>query len=128
MISTRRTLSAIIFFCAALALFGTPNWANQHAVARSAPPTPYAATVTLKNFSFTPKVLRVKAGTAVTWKSAEGSHTVTADDGSFRSPTLNAGQTYSFTFAKPGTYRYYCSFHGSAGGHDMAGSVIVAKN
>ena len=127
MISGRRTLFAMIFLSVTLALVGTAGWSNQHAAAMSAP-FAAPATVTLRNFSFTPKVLRVKAGTAVTWRSAEGSHTVTADDGSFRSPTLNAGQSYSFTFAKPGTFRYYCSFHGSAGGHDMAGSVIVTKN
>jgi plastocyanin len=84
-------------------------------------------TVTISNFQFTPKVVRIKAGGSVTWQIKEGTHTVNADDGSFSSPTLSAGQKFSYQFAKPGSYRYYCSFHGSKGGHDMAGTVIVSK-
>lgn len=86
-----------------------------------------AASVTIKNFEFEPKQLTVKAGTTVTWTNTAGSHTVTADNGSFESPTLSNGQTYSRKFSKPGTYRYYCSFHGAKGGSDMAGVVIVKR-
>ena len=92
------------------------------------PAAPLAgATVTISNFQFTPKVVRIKAGSEVTWQVKEGSHTVSADDGAFTSPTLSAGKKFSYTFSKPGTYRYYCSFHGSKGGHDMAGTVIVTR-
>jgi len=83
-------------------------------------------TVTITNFTFTPKVVRVKAGTEVTWQVKEGTHTVTADNGSFESPALSAGKSFTHKFATAGTYRYYCSFHGSKGGHDMAGTVVVA--
>ena len=31
--------------------------------------------------------------------------------GLFDSGTLNPGQTFSFTFAKPGTYFYECTIH-----------------
>jgi plastocyanin len=94
----------------------------------AAAPAPAAgATVSISNFQFAPKVVRIKAGDEVTWQAREGSHTVTADNGSFESPTLSAGKSFSHKFATPGTYRYYCSFHGSAGGHDMAGTVIVSK-
>lgn len=86
-----------------------------------------ASTVTISNFQFTPKVVRIKAGSEVTWQVKEGAHTVTSDDGAFTSPTMSAGQKFSHTFSKPGTYRYYCSFHGSKGGHDMAGTVIVTR-
>ena len=92
-------------------------------------PTPVAvaATVTISNFQFGPKVVRIKAGGEVTWQVKEGTHTVTADDSSFESPAMSAGQKFSHTFAKAGTYRYYCSFHGSKGGHDMAGTVTVGR-
>lgn len=83
------------------------------------------AGVTIRNFEFQPKTLTVKPGTIVTWTNDAGSHTVVADDGSFSSPTLSAGQTFSHRFARRGTYRYYCSFHGGAGGKDMAGTVVV---
>lgn len=84
-------------------------------------------TVTISNFTFAPKVVRVKAGTEVTWQVKEGTHTVNADNGSFESPTLSAGKSFTHSFATAGTYRYYCSFHGSKGGHDMSGTVVVTK-
>ena len=92
-------------------------------------PAPVAAgaTVSISNFQFGPKVVRIKSGAEVTWTVKEGTHTVTADNGGFESPTLSAGKTFSHKFSKPGTYRYYCSFHGSKGGHDMAGTVIVTR-
>lgn len=83
------------------------------------------AGVNIKNFEFRPKSLVVKPGTVVTWTNDAGAHTVVADDGSFSSPTLAAGQTFSHKFTRKGTHRYYCSFHGGAGGHDMAGTVVV---
>ena len=85
------------------------------------------AAVSISNFQFTPKVVRIKSGSEVTWEVKEGTHTVTADDGGFESPALSAGKKFSHTFSTPGTYRYYCSFHGSKGGHDMAGTVIVTR-
>ena len=85
------------------------------------------ATVSISNFQFAPKVVRIKAGSEVTWQVKEGTHTVTADNGGFESPALSAGKTFSHKFSTPGTYRYYCSFHGSKGGHDMAGTIIVTR-
>lgn len=83
------------------------------------------ASVRVKNLEFQPKTITVKPGTTVIWTNDEGSHTIKADNNAFSSPTLTAGQTFSHKFARKGTYRYYCTFHGSAGGHDMAGTVIV---
>lgn len=83
--------------------------------------------VTIANFQFTPATITVKAGSTVTWTNKEGAHTVTADDGSWESPTLKAGQTFSRKFDRPGTHRYYCSFHGGKGGHDMSGVVRVVR-
>jgi plastocyanin len=47
-------------------------------------------------------------------------HTIVADDGSFSSSYLTAGQTYSYTFTKAGTYIYHCGIHKT-----MAGTIIV---
>jgi plastocyanin len=52
---------------------------------------------------------------------------VDADDGSFKSDILKEGDTFEHTFDKPGTYRYYCRFHGEKGGKDMAGKIVVTK-
>jgi plastocyanin len=84
-------------------------------------------TVAIKNFQFMPKNVTVKVGSTVTWLNKEGTHTVTADNGSFQSPNLTADKSYSHKFTKAGTYRYYCSFHGGAGGADMSGTVTVTK-
>ena len=84
-------------------------------------------TVAINNFNFAPKAITVKVGTTVTWDNREGTHTVTADNGSFESPSLNAGRKFSYKFTKPGTYRYYCSFHGGRGGSEMSGVVKVTK-
>jgi plastocyanin len=82
--------------------------------------------VVISNFQFTPKTVTVKAGATVTWNNQAGVHTVTADDNSWASPTLNNGQTFSRRFARPGTYRYHCAFHGSPGG-EMSGVVNVVR-
>jgi len=84
-------------------------------------------TITAKNFSFEPAQVTVKPGTTVEWVDSGGKHTIMADDGSFKSPTLTSGEKFEFKFDKPGTYKYYCSFHGSKGGHDMSGTVTVAE-
>jgi plastocyanin len=82
-------------------------------------------TVTITNFQFSPKTVTVKGGSEVTWEVKEGTHTITSDNGAFESQALSAGQKFTYKFTKPGSYRYYCSFHGSKGGHDMAGTVNV---
>jgi plastocyanin len=86
-----------------------------------------AAKVTITNNKFEPKTVTVKAGSEVIWENKEGTHTVTADDGSWASAGLTAGKTFSHKFDKPGKYPYYCSFHGGKGGHDMAGVVNVTQ-
>jgi plastocyanin len=83
--------------------------------------------VSISNVKFEPKVVRVKAGSSVTWTDKEGTHTVTADNGDFESPSLSTGQSFSHKFDKPGSYRYYCNYHGGKGGEGMSGTVIVTK-
>lgn len=81
--------------------------------------------VTIDNFKFDPKEVKVKAGTTVVWTNSRGRHTVMSEDGSFDSGTLTAGQSYEHKFEKAGVYPYYCMFHGERGGKDMAGMVTV---
>jgi plastocyanin len=57
----------------------------------------------------------VPVGTTVTWTNHDTvPHTVTADDGSFDSGTLQPGQSYTRTFSSAGNYPYHCSIHGAA--------------
>ena len=79
------------------------------------------ATVSIDNFNFSPMTLTVAAGTTVTWTNNDDiPHTVRAVDGSFHSKALDSADSYSFTFAKPGVYSYFCSVHPK-----MVGKVIV---
>ena len=119
-----RWIVATIILLSATAL---ASFVSKSASAVTPAPVSTAGNVTISNFQFAPRVVRVKAGAEVSWQVKEGTHTVTADDGSFESQALSAGQKFSHTFTKAGTYRYYCSFHGSTGGHDMAGTVIVTR-
>ena len=82
-----------------------------------------AAKVEIDNFDFAPMMLKVTVGTTVTWANHDDvPHTVmSADDPvAFRSPALDTDDTFSFTFTKPGTYKYFCSVHPK-----MVGTVVV---
>ena len=71
-----------------------------------------AMAVTIKDYAFTPATLTVPAGTTVTWTNNDPvPHTATASDGSFDSGNLNPGQSFSFTFATPGSFSYVCQYH-----------------
>jgi len=94
---------------------------------KAAPPKAESKTVTIEigNFSFEPKELTIPAGTTVLWINKKGRHSVFADDKSFESPIMAVDDNYSRIFDSPGKIAYYCSIHGSAGGHDMAGTITV---
>ena len=91
------------------------------AVAPSVPAAGAVSAVGIANFSFTPATITVAVGTTVTWANADTTgHTVTADDGSFKSDTLAPGATFNHTFATAGTFTYHCAIHSS-----MKGTVTV---
>ncbi len=83
--------------------------------------------VTITNFKFEPKTLTVPEGTTVTWVNKEGVHTVKSDTDAFISKNLKADDSFSYEFTKAGKYPYHCAFHGSSGGGDMSGVIIVVK-
>jgi plastocyanin len=68
--------------------------------------------VTIKNFDYSPMELDIKPGTTVVWKNLDGEpHTIASTDGMFRSPALDQNDSYSFTFSRPGVFKYICSIH-----------------
>jgi plastocyanin len=68
--------------------------------------------VRIDNFSFTPSTVTVPAGTHVRWINRDDiPHTVVSDDKAFKSKALDTDEQFSFTFSKPGTYKYFCSLH-----------------
>jgi plastocyanin len=88
-----------------------------------------AAVVAGPGNAFTPTIVNVPVGATVTFSNAGGEHDVRWDDGAVApappTPSSNWNVTPSRTFNAPGTYRYYCSVHGAAGGLGMAGTITV---
>ena len=82
-----------------------------------------APAVTIDNFAFAPALVMVAPGTKITWTNKdEEPHTVTSADGgkTFKSDALDTDDKFSFTFDKPGTYKYFCSIH-----PHMVGTIVV---
>jgi plastocyanin len=80
--------------------------------------------VTIAQTGFQPQTINVTAGQTVTWvnrDSSGASHQVVADDGSFTSPTLKQGATFTHTFEDAGTFKYHDGLHPS-----FTGTVQVA--
>ncbi len=84
-------------------------------------PQAASAEVKVDNFSFGPATLTVAVGTTVSWTNRDDiPHTVVSTDKVFKSKVLDTDEKFSFTFAKAGTYPYFCSIHPK-----MTGSVVV---
>ena len=86
-----------------------------------------ASTVKVGDNYFKPGNVEVTAGTKVTWTNkGKILHSVKPNKGSaFGTKALARGKSYSYTFKKPGTYAYYCTFHGSPGS-GQRGVIVVS--
>ena len=90
------------------------------------PPAPGANdkatyTVTIKDFMFTPRDLRVPAGSKVTWiNKDEEPHTVAEVNQAFISKALDTDEGFTFQFKAAGTYKFFCTLHPR-----MTGSITV---
>ena len=86
-----------------------------------------AATIDIASFKFVPESVSVSAGAKVTWVNRDKApHTAqnTGESGpsEFNTGRLNADQSKSVRFRRPGVYRYYCIYH-----RFMRASVTVVK-
>ncbi len=78
-------------------------------------------TVVMKDNYFSPKTITIPKGTRIRWVNrGEVPHTTTSTRGLW-DRTLAPGETYTRTFKRAGTFRYYCVFHSG-----MTGKIIVA--
>jgi plastocyanin len=94
------------------------------------PTSPAIAQVTILNGAaypnstgYSPSTITVVIGVnnTVQWVNNDTApHTVTATDHSFDSGNLNPSDTWSYTFTKPGSYTYVCTYHPW-----MKGTVVV---
>lgn len=96
---------------------------GRNAFVVNAQKAPAPMEVKIDNFSFGPAVLNVPVGTTVTWINHDDiPHTVVSTDEpkAFKSKVLDTDEKFSFTFAKAGSYAYFCSIHPK-----MTGKVVV---
>ena len=68
--------------------------------------------VSIQNMKFSPDKLEIQSGDTVVWINKDDrDHTVTANDGSFKSDNLSRNETFEHKFKKAGTFAYSCSYH-----------------
>ena len=115
-----------IYALAILTLFGTAPTlraatapAAQVAKPAKEPAKPVA--IDIDNFKFGIVSLEIAAGTTVTWTNRDDvPHTVVSLTKVFKSPALDTGEQFSYTFKDAGTFEYYCSMHPR-----MTGKIVV---
>ena len=78
--------------------------------------------------------IAVPVGGTVTWVGAgNNSHNAVAANGEWSTETVFGslemleGDEAQLTYDQPGTYTFYCTFHGSAEGDGMAGVLVVGE-
>ncbi len=68
--------------------------------------------ISIRQMQFSPATLTISAGDTVTWTNRDDrDHQIAAADGSFKSPNLSTGATWSYPFARPGKVEYGCTYH-----------------
>ena len=80
-----------------------------------------ATKVTIGNFAFVPPMLRIKAGTTVTWVNGDDiPHSIVCPALQVHSHPMDTDETFTFRFEKAGVYNYLCGLHPF-----MHGQVVV---
>src|SRR5262249_3028440 len=78
-------------------------------------------TVSIKRAGFTPKTVNINQNDSVTWTNNDTiNHQVVANNGSFASPILGPGKSWTRKFGNGGTFRYHDSLHPA-----LTGTVAV---
>jgi plastocyanin len=118
MMNVRTRLYALLI---ASALGTMPALRAQNAAAGQETRTPKPIAVDIDNFKFGIISADVAAGTTVTWTNRDDvPHTVVSLKKVFKSPPLDTGESFSYTFKDAGTFEYYCSLHPR-----MTGKIVV---
>lgn len=123
-------VSVLVLTLAMAACSAQPTPASTQATAypvetKASVETPAAGTtveIDMVNFSFSPKEVTIKKGTAVIWLNKDSAvHTVTSDTGLFDSGSLANGASFGYTFSTAGTFAYHCTPHKA----NMTGTIVV---
>jgi plastocyanin len=82
------------------------------ALVLAAPASSATTTVQIKRTGFVPATVTINQDDSVTWKNADTiDHQVVANGGSFASPILKPGKSWTYTFKSGGTFRYHDALH-----------------
>src|SRR5262245_2437101 len=80
-------------------------------------------TVWIRSAGFQPTPITIRAGEQVTWTNrTAANHQIVADDGSFTSPVLSRGRSFSRTFDDAGSFSYHDGLQPA-----RKGTVVVTK-
>jgi plastocyanin len=106
-VSRVKTLGLSLLLLAALL-------ASPRALAKDKKETAKENKVEISDLKYKPAKLKIKKGEKVVWTNADDrEHTVLSHDKAktLDSGKIGVGQTWEFTFDKPGTYEYGCEYH-----------------
>jgi plastocyanin len=119
---TRLLVLAVLAVAALAALFTRSNALMDRSAAVTAEPLEtQVVRASIRDGAFVPAVIRVRAGTTVSWRNeVDIPHTVTGSGGSWDSGVIQPGGSYSRKFDATGTFGFYCVPH-----PEMTGSVVV---
>jgi plastocyanin len=88
----------------------------------SRPAATATKTVKITATAFSPVNVTIKTGDAIKWSNTDTkAHQVVANNGSFASPSIAAGKTWTHTFNTAGTFRYHDALHPA-----LTGKVVVS--
>src|SRR5919198_6318403 len=91
------------------------------ALVLAAPASSATATVQIKRTGFVPASVTINQNDSVTWTNKDTiDHQVVANGGSFASPVLKPGKTYTHAFHGGGTFRYHDALHPT-----LKGTIVV---
>jgi plastocyanin len=82
------------------------------ALVLAAPASSATTTVQIKRTGFVPATVTINQDDAITWTNTDTiDHQVVANGGSFASPILKPGKSWTRTFRSGGTFRYHDALH-----------------
>lgn len=95
--------------------------ATASALVLAAPASSATTTIQIKRTGFVPASVTINHDDSVTWTNVDTiDHQVVANGGSFASPILKAGKSWTHTFRNGGTFRYHDSLHPT-----LRGTLVV---
>jgi plastocyanin len=124
-------VTGMLRVCAAVLAVGVvlagPSGSSASASIAAAPASGKVKIKVGDNF-FKPDEVEIVAGTKVVWANkGKILHNVQpAKKAKWGTKSLVKGKTYSYKFKDPGTYAYYCSFHGSPTSGQRGVITVVA--